>query len=228
MNTTMNTVLLVMAKAPVAGLAKTRLCPPASPRLAAQIAAASLLDTLQVARSTGRPVVVALTGDLAEAENPEPLRAALASTDVLTQCGRTFGDRIANAHAAAGRLYPGSAVLQIGSDTPQVTAGMLNRAANVLERSTVDGVLGPATDGGWWALGLRDPLAAKAIRDVPMSRPDTCDWTLASLHRHLLDVALLPELSDVDTWDDAERVALECGQGRFADAVLGARVHAAG
>ena len=44
-------------------------------------------------------------------------------------------------------------------------------------------MLGPAEDGGWWVLGLRDPLRARALRDVPMSRGDTAARTLAALAR---------------------------------------------
>ena len=60
--------VLVVAKAPVPGFAKTRLCPPATPAQAAEIAAASLLDTLDAATGiAGAVTVVAMTGDLAAA-----------------------------------------------------------------------------------------------------------------------------------------------------------------
>jgi glycosyltransferase A (GT-A) superfamily protein (DUF2064 family) len=48
-------ILLVAAKAPVAGLVKTRLCPPATPRQAAAVAAAALLDTLAAVRARSGP-----------------------------------------------------------------------------------------------------------------------------------------------------------------------------
>lgn len=208
----MSTVLLVVAKAPVAGQAKTRLTPPASPEQAAGIAAAALLDTLDAVARTGQPAVVALTGRLTDATRSADLRRALRRTTVITQRGNTFAERLSNAHADVGR-----SVLQIGMDTPQVTADLLADASKRL--SAVDAVLGPATDGGWWALGLRDPTAARALRGVPMSRSDTGARTLDALRHRGLNVGLLPELSDVDTIADAVRVAAGCPDGRFARAV---------
>jgi uncharacterized protein len=205
--------VLVVAKAPVAGLAKTRLSPPATPVQAARIAAAALLDTLAAARGTCGPVVVAMTGRLDDAERAEELRAALAATTVLPQRGENLGDRLANAHLDTGPA------LQVGMDTPQLTADLLGDAAARL--STVDAVLGPASDGGWWALGLRHPTGrvADALRAVPTSRPDTGERTLYALRGLGLRVGLLPELSDVDTMADAVRVADLCPDSHFATSV---------
>ena len=97
--------LLVIAKAPIAGFAKTRLTPDFSPREAAQIAAAALLDTLRAVRHSGvRHRMVAWTGDLTRAELSGELSTALGEFDLIPQRGTTFGQRLANAHADASRL----------------------------------------------------------------------------------------------------------------------------
>ncbi|RSM81374.1 glycosyltransferase [Amycolatopsis sp. WAC 01375] len=210
--------LLIVAKAPVPGFAKTRLCPPATPEQAAEIAAASLLDTLEAALLTPKArVVVAMTGELAHAARGTEVAAVLRKTEVLPQRGEGFDLRLVNAHADAPR--PGEPVLQIGMDTPQVTPALLAEAANRPE----DSVLGPAEDGGWWALGLKDPLHAKALAGVPMSRDDTGRQTLRALTEVGLRPGILPELSDVDTITDARRVALAAPRGRFARAVAEVR-----
>jgi uncharacterized protein len=210
--------LLVVAKAPVPGLAKTRLTPPATPRQAAAIAAASLLDTLTAVRGTRHAVpVVALTGDLDDACEATELRAELAHATVFRQRGASFGDRLANAHADTAACHPGVPVVQIGMDTPQVTPELLANTAALLREDDI--VLGPAVDGGWWALGLRDPARAAVLRDVPMSRGDTAARTLAALACRATEAMITARLSDVDTIDDARRVANLVPDSRFATAV---------
>ncbi|MFD4195042.1 TIGR04282 family arsenosugar biosynthesis glycosyltransferase [Amycolatopsis thermoflava] len=209
--------LLVVAKAPVPGFAKTRLCPPASPDQAAEIAAAALLDTLDaVAATPGAVPVVAVTGDFATAARSAEIRRALTRTTVLDQRGGPFGERLANAHADTAARHPGLPVLQIGMDTPQVRPELL--AAAAADLAAHQAVLGRAPDGGWWALGLRDPAAARVLADVPMSRSDTGDRTHAALSRRGAVPRELAELSDVDTMADARAVASVC-RGRFPAAV---------
>ena len=212
------TCLLIVAKAPVAGFAKTRLCPPATPEQAAGIAAAALLDTLEAALLTpGARVVVAMTGDLLSAVRGGEIAAALDQADVILQRGSGFDVRLANAHADTAALHPDRPVLQIGMDTPQVTPHSLASAASLL--GDQDSLLGLAEDGGWWALGLTDPLQAKALVGVPMSQEATGRETLRALTEVGLRPGMLPKLSDVDTMADARRVAAAVPRSRFARAV---------
>ena len=213
-------MLIVLAKAPVPGRAKTRLCPPATPAQAAGVAAAALLDTLDATSAVpATPTVVAFTGDLAGAARTREVTAALDRTGLVTQRGPDLGSRIAAAHADAAARHPGAMSLQIGMDTPQVDPALLAQCLDRLAARGTDAVLGPAPDGGWWALGLRDPAAAAVVADVPTSRSDTGARTLAALRRNGLRVALLPSLTDVDTVDDARAVAALVPGSRFAAAV---------
>jgi glycosyltransferase A (GT-A) superfamily protein (DUF2064 family) len=217
------TCLLVVAKAPVAGLAKTRLGATVGPRHAARVAAAALLDTMDAVLAVpGTVPVVALTGDLGAAERGAEVAEALAGCTVIPQRGADFAERLANAHADAARARPGRAVLQIGMDTPQLSAELLAESIASVHRPGMDAVLGPAADGGWWGLGLREPAHARVLRGVVTSRADTGERTLAALRGSGLRVALLPELSDVDTLRDALRVARAAPLGRFAAAVRAA------
>jgi glycosyltransferase A (GT-A) superfamily protein (DUF2064 family) len=212
--------LLVVAKAPQAGKAKTRLCPPLTPAQAADLAAAALLDTLAAASAVpGGRVIVALTGDLSRAARATALRRALRGIPTPAQRGPDLGHRIAAAHRDAAALLPGRPVLQLGMDTPQVEPALLADAAVPLLTGLLDAVVGPAADGGWWALGLRDPRAAAAIAGVPTSRTDTGERTVAALRAAGLRVGLLPELSDVDTIADALAVSAAAPGTRFAAAV---------
>lgn len=208
--------LLVIAKAPIAGFAKTRLTPPLTPQEAARVAASALLDTIDsVLRSDVAHRVVAFTGDLAAAECGRELATALAEFEVIPQRGDGFGARLANAHADAARF--GAPVLQIGMDTPQIGPDVLTAAAVELAESDT-ALLGPADDGGWWALGLPSAQPARVLADVPMSTDRTGELTRKALQDCGYRVSLLPQFSDVDTFADALRVA-STSTGRFSELI---------
>lgn len=211
---------IVLAKAPVPGRVKTRLCPPATAEQAAGLAAAALLDTLDAVRATpGARTVVAFTGDRSEAVHAGEISAALDRVDVVEQRGSSLGERIAAAHTDAALRHPGLPTLQIAMDTPQVSAELLGECARTLLAPGTDAVLGMATDGGWWILGLRDPRRAAVLADVAMSCEDTGARTLAALRADGLRVATVAELTDVDTAAEAVEVAALVPGSRFAAAV---------
>ncbi len=205
--------LLVVAKAPEPGRAKTRLAATVGDRLAAEIAAAALLDTLDaVAAAPVAARVVALTGDLSAAAGAPEIRQRLESFTVIPQRGDDFADRLANAHADSADGYP---VLQIGMDTPQVTAELLAGCARRLVAAPA--VLGLAHDGGWWVLGVAWSEMADCLRAVPMSQPDTGELTLKALRANGVDVAQVQRLADIDVVDDVAVVRGACGPAsRFA------------
>lgn len=205
-------VVLVMAKAPVPGFAKTRLAAIVGPRAAADLAMDSLLDTLAAAARTGWPVVVALTGDLDSAPRADELGAALAQCTVIEQRGDGLGERLAAAHADA--MADGTTVVQIGSDTPQVAPADLVAAHDRLAGH--DAVLGPADDGGWWLLATRQPAVAECLVEVPMSRIDTGVRTMRALNAAGWRVGRTGRLCDVDTARDAAAVARSAPTTRFA------------
>jgi len=205
--------LLVVAKAPEPGRAKTRLAATVGDRVAAEIAAAALLDTLDAVAAT--PVaarVVALTGELDAAAGAADIRRRLEPFTVIGQRGDDFADRLANAHADAADGQP---VLQIGMDPPQVTDELLASCARRLLRAQA--VLGLACDGGWWVLGLQTPATAECLRSVPMSQPDTGELTLKALRDNGIDVYPVEVLSDFDIVDDVAAVREACDPAsRFA------------
>jgi hypothetical protein len=213
--------LLVVAKAPVPGLAKTRLAGGVGAQAAADIAAAALLDTLDaVAETQVAARVVALTGDLDAGSARDEITARLTGFTVVPQRGADFAERLANAHVDAAATADGLPVLQIGMDTPQVTAELMGECARQL--LDADAVLGMARDGGWWVLGVTDATMAGCLRSIPMSRPDTGAATLAALSDTGADVSLVRTLADVDTIDDIDEVRRECAPAsRFVRATEG-------
>lgn len=201
---------LVVAKAPVAGRVKTRLGTVIGMDAAARVAAAALLDTLAACRAAFDEWHLALDGDLRGAYEEDALRDQLGGWVVHPQRGTTFGERLARAHAdAAG---PGPTV-QVGMDTPQLTAADLREVAASSGRGNA--VLGPAPDGGWWVLAVQDPTAAAGLAGIPMSRPDTYARTRDALAAAGQTVRAARVLRDVDTVADADAVADELGGGHF-------------
>lgn len=209
---------LIVAKSPVPGQVKTRLAASVGDAIAAHLAAAALMDTLEaVADAPFTRRILALSGDLRQGLSSAEISNRLNGFHVITQRGETFGERLAHAHADAAAVSGGAAILQIGMDTPQVTAELLARCARRLESAPA--VLGPARDGGWWALGVREAAMAACLIGVPMSRPDTGALTAAALTRAGTAITYLEELSDVDTIEDVATVLAAClPSSRFARA----------
>jgi uncharacterized protein len=192
------TTLLVIAKQPVPGRVKTRLVPPCTHEQAAALAEAALADTL-------RTVLMAPAARRVLVLDGEPGPWLPPGFDIVPQCGGPLDQRLAAAFAAVR----GPALL-IGMDTPQVTPEML-----AVDWRAADAVFGPAADGGFWALGLREPDPA-LLRGVPMSTSATGAIQRARLVAAGLRVAELPQLRDVDTAVDALAVAREAPQTLFA------------
>lgn len=207
--------LLIVAKAPVPGLAKTRIAETVGDEAAAQLAAAALLDTLDAAAAVGWPLVVAMTGDLTQAAKADEIAAALSTPTVIQQRGDDLAQRLANAHDDADR---GHGVVQVGMDTPQVTIDDLLDAGRLVEAGHL--TMGPADDGGWWLLGLPRGADAQALVNVPMSHADTGRLTEEALGGN---AEHLPVRRDMDTWEDAVAIAADLPISRVA-AVVGSLV----
>lgn len=200
------TRIVILAKGPIPGRVKTRLCPPCTPEQAALMAEAALRDTLSAAVAVREAeTIVALDGPTGPW-----LRHGVR---VIPQRGGGHDRRIAAAFEDAGT----PAVL-IGMDTPQVSAELLTESLEALGHRTVDAVLGEAKDGGWWIAGLRR-ADARAFVGVPMSTRFTHDAQLRRLRALGLRVERLPVLRDVDTFDDALAVAAQAPHTRFAAAI---------
>jgi uncharacterized protein len=209
-------VALVMAKAPVPGAAKTRLGAVVGMDRAADLAAAALLDTIETcAAAYGVPRChLALEGDLAEGAEADALTTAVAGWTIHRQRGNDFAERLVNAHhdvAAAS----GAPVVQVGMDTPQIDVTSLLEVEAMLTGPD-EAVLGPAYDGGWWLLGVGGPHLLDHLGDVPMSTSETGELTrqaLVSAGGRLREIEVL---RDIDEVADADAVATEAPETRFA------------
>ncbi|OIH97691.1 DUF2064 domain-containing protein [Curtobacterium sp. MCBA15_001] len=202
--------VVVIAKECLPGKVKTRLAPALGADGAARVAAASLADTLRTVQAL--PVarrVLFFDGQV--------LPDDAAGFDVLHQPDGGLDERL-------GFLFDTMTgpTLLVGMDTPQLTVADV---APVLEHPERDAWFGPAEDGGFWSLSLRDPDGS-LIRGVPMSQDDTGAVQRARLVDAGLDVGTLPTLLDVDLIDDAHRVAELAPGSAFAAALAASPVDA--
>jgi uncharacterized protein len=198
--------LVVIAKEPLPGRAKTRLSPPCTPSEAAALADAALLDTLDVVtRTPAARKVLVFDGD--------PSRFRRAGLEVIAQRGAGLDERLAAAFEDVA-----APALLVGMDTPQLTAGLLLDGMRALSSPTVDAVLGRAMDGGYWSIGLKHRVG-NAFDGIPMSTTNTWTAQRARLQELGLAVHDQPHLRDVDTIDDAHAVARQAPGSRFAQAL---------
>ena len=189
--------LIVIAKEPRPGHAKTRLIPDLGPGGAAAVARACLEDTLWgVAETPAAERVLVLDGE------PGDWLPPAGDFRVVPQRGGDLGERLAGAFADSGAA---PAVL-VGMDTPQLNGGLLAAAIERLCAPGTDAVLGPASDGGYWAIGLREANDA-VFAGVPMSAADTGARQRARLRELGLGWTELEQLRDIDTIEDARAIA---------------------
>ena len=189
-------LLLVFLKAPRPGQVKTRLAADigddAAARVYRDLAERVLAQTAPVEHEYGRLVFFAPEGARAEVAQWLP------DETLVAQEGADLGRRMDTAFAAAFAHGASRAAL-IGTDVPRLSRAHVREALAALDRCPV--VLGPATDGGYYLVGLRQ-RQPDLFRDVAWGTSSVCTATLDRAARLGLAVHLLPPLRDVDTAAD--------------------------
>jgi uncharacterized protein len=185
----MSVAIVVMAKAPVAGLAKTRLAPALGAEGAAALAQRLLVHATEQAVAAGiGPVELCVAPD-----TTHEVFAALQQRFGLSLHPQGDGDLGTRMHRAFVRH--GGPMLLVGSDIPALDATLLRRAATLL--ATHDAVVVPAHDGGYALVGLRAPCAA-LFEGMHWSVPTVMAATRERLRAAGLRHAELPAVHDID------------------------------
>lgn len=195
----------IMAKAPLPGKVKTRLCPPLSYEEAAQLYSCFLLDKIAQVRAleeTGRAI----------AYTPEEGKAffdtlALSDFIFIRQDGADLGARLAS---TLGRLLEMgySKVMAIDSDTPTLPLDYIQRAVILMREPDADLVLGPCEDGGYYLIALHK-VHRELFEGMAWSTSQVFTETMRRAQLRRLQVACLPTWYDVDTPDDLDRLKAE-------------------
>jgi rSAM/selenodomain-associated transferase 1 len=174
----------------VPGRAKTRLVPPLTPAQAADLQGAMLLDTLDACRAEAEHVAI-LHSDAGEAVE---LSGLAPGVPLVLQSGRGLEEalgRTLEQHVADGP------VAIVSSDIPAVPEGSLDRAFALLDDDS-DVVLGPALDGGYWLVAMRE-FHEQPLQEIPWSTPAVLAVTLERCRAAGLRAALLEPWRDLDT-----------------------------
>ncbi|MEX2515598.1 MAG: TIGR04282 family arsenosugar biosynthesis glycosyltransferase [Gammaproteobacteria bacterium] len=192
--------IVIFAKAPLPGFAKSRLANCIGPDAAAGLAKRMLLHTLQQA-------LEADVGDVELCVTPSAQSDCWQSFEIPAhvscsdQAGGDLGNRMAT--IAEHIIKQGQSVLLIGTDCPALNAGMLQLAANALTR--VDAAIVPASDGGYVLLGL-NRFHAALFENIPWSTNRVAEITQQRLESLNWQIGLLPTLNDIDTPEDLKKL----------------------
>jgi uncharacterized protein len=198
------TALAIMAKQPVVGKTKTRLCPFLSAQEATQLYEALLLDTMGLAGWLGATV------DLAVAVSPPESRAyferiAPPGVKILLVAGADIGECL---EQTLGALFAAGyqKALALNSDGPDLPLAYLQKAIQLLDQADI--VLGPCLDGGYYLVGMRQ-LYGGIFRDIAWSTEKVFAQTLGRAVELNLTVALTPPWYDIDIPQDLLRLEAE-------------------
>lgn len=186
--------LMVFAKAPVPGKVKTRLALP--PTTAARLQAAFVRDVVARHVKPGRRVTVWRALDL-----DHPLWAELVAEHGVALAAQGEGDLGARMAAAFGvELAAGGPVVIVGTDSPSLPPRLVDAAFAAL--AEVPAVIGPASDGGYYLLGLRDGIPPVFGPGIEWGSETVLGRTLAALAASGVAFRVLDPWYDVDRPED--------------------------
>jgi len=191
----MSRQIVIFGREPIPGRVKTRLARDVGAREAAAIYTRLLEHTLQEALSTGIPVRLSLAEELQGCWTPPE------NLKIETQPQGNLGHRMQESIKACFK-DGARKVLLVGSDCPGLNGTHFLAGFEALDEVSV--VLGPAQDGGYWAIGQSQP-GVDCFTGVPWSSPDTLEATRRSLQRQGVKWSELEELFDIDVVADLKR-----------------------
>jgi len=209
----MSAIVVIVAKEPVAAQVKTRLCPPLSAAEAARIYTLFIQDMVE--EMSGISTVAEEPADnsrsrveLALAYTPLGAEAAFKSilpvpVMLFPQQGADLGQRLAHIfERMCGEGY--DQVNIINSDSPDLPRSLISKAVALQEDPLTDLVLGPCCDGGYYLVGLKNPVP-ELFQDMPWSTDRVLEKTLDRAGTLGLSVSLLDRWYDIDTYQDLQQ-----------------------
>ena len=187
-------VVLVFEKNAILGQVKTRLASGMGELPALEIYKHLVQLTYSALEEVSVPVWTFFSDFIPESTHP-------IVENSFVQQGQDLGERMSNAFACTFESGRDKVVL-IGTDCPTLQSHHLLQAFEALNHS--DLVLGPATDGGYYLIGMKSS-AAYLFEGIAWSTSQVLSQTLHVASQQGLIVTFLPELDDIDTQEDWQR-----------------------
>lgn len=202
----MNKGLIIFAREPVPGKVKTRLARDIGDKAASDLYDAMLKDTINNACSL-KDVRILIFWAL---ENePFPVLNSAVHLEMFRQNGNNLGERMTNAFETA--FSEGiSACCIIGSDSPDLPLELIVQAFDQLACTETDVVYGPAEDGGYYLLGMKQ-LWRRLFEEILWSSPSVINTTLDRIDELKLHGTSLPVWYDIDTISELQRLTDSTG-----------------
>ena len=202
----MRKALIVFAKKPETGKVKTRLVPPLSYEEAKELYLCFIKDSLiqywRLSKELYFDIFLAVTPEGSFGDFEDLIRGISEEMDIkpeinlLTQSGQDLGSRMFHAFTSVMSAKYDEAVV-IGTDHPTLPDDYLRQSFSALDQETLDAVIGPAEDGGFYLLGLKR-VQLDYFNDIPWSTGKVLDHTLKKFTEKRISFHLLPKWYDVD------------------------------
>lgn len=200
--------LLLFARLPELGKVKTRLAAEIGDERALEVYESMLRDLIANIGTSTPELEIEVMWPPTPTATGDALRRAFGPHSPAMQTGTSLGDRLSMAMSERFFFHRTEKIVIIGADDPFLTRELIDHALALLD--SVEYVLGPAGDGGYYLIGCRalafDP---DVFNDIEWSTSTVLTATLAKIAAIGRTVALLPEHYDIDTAADLDRYMAE-------------------
>ncbi len=199
MNTALKKLLLVIvAKAPIPGMVKTRFYSDLTPEAATDLYCCFLQDKIiEMGSLKGIDLAIAYTPDDSEA-----YFTAFSSYgfSLFPQKGNDLGERLNNIFVKKS-VEGYDVITVVDSDSPDLPKSIVQESFEWLTSGWTEAVFGPCSDGGYYLVGLRKPHP-ELFRDIPWSTATVMQKTLETAKKNSIKTKLLRYWNDLDTFED--------------------------
>lgn len=197
--------IIIMSRIPIPGRTKTRLMSNLSGIECAAFHQSCLYDICNLIKSSGNAAYLFYDGEdfegfyynlLSLALRPS-LRESFNDIKIHKQRGQDLGEKLFNAGSEILEEY--DKVIFLGADLPDLTLKDIDEAFDKLIYHDI--VIGPAYDGGYYLLGIKQPIEG-IFQNITWGTSKVLEETLDSIREMDLSVSMMQPKRDIDTWED--------------------------